>query len=210
MNDAPDASEDRGADVDDLLDQLQELQETVDSPDEQREVAEAMHLAAGLSSAGVLGEHIQKYTTRDVAEAFVGAVIFAVPLLVEDGVNQIAAHFVNTQVAGVPLFFLVNAAFVATMTYGLVYWADIQNVEKRKPLFGVLPRRLVGILTVAFGTAALMMVLWGRIDVQADPFVSVARVSVVWALAAFGAALGDILPGESEGENIADVVDEYT
>ena len=35
-------------------------------------------------------------------------------------------------------------------------------------------------------------------------------MSVVWALAAFGAALGDILPGESEGENIADVVDDYT
>lgn len=208
MSDARDAG--ATSDVDDLLDQLQELQQTVDSPDEQREVTEAMHLAARLSTGGVLGEHIQKYTTRDVAEAFVGAVIFAVPLLVEDGVNDIAAHFVNAQVAGIPLFFLGNAAFVATMTYGLVYWADIQNVEKQKPLFGVLPRRLVGILTVSFTTAAVMMILWGRVDIQGDPFVAVARVSVVWAIASFGAALGDILPGESEGENIGAVVDDYT
>ncbi len=34
--------------------------------------------------------------------------------------------------------------------------------------------------------------------------VAVARVSVVWTVASFGAALGDILPGESSGDDIND------
>jgi hypothetical protein len=34
--------------------------------------------------------------------------------------------------------------------------------------------------------------------------VALARISVVWTVASFGASLGDILPGESSGRDIND------
>ena len=50
--------------------------------------------------------------------------------------------------------------------------------------------------------AAVVMTMWGRLDGWQGPVVALARISVVWTIAAFGAALGDILPGESSGEGV--------
>lgn len=193
-------------DVDDLLGQLRRLERTVDSGEERREVREARFLAKELSRAGFFGERIRKYTTRDMAEAFVGAVIFSVPLLVEDGVYDIARHFAGAA-GGVPVFFSVNAGFVVLVTYGLIYWADLQQVRNTRPVLGFVPRRLIGVLLISFLTAGATMTLWGRVH-WTDPWVAVTRISVVWTVAAFGAALGDILPGESSGQDIGEVLDE--
>lgn len=193
--------------VDLLLDRLEELEGTVDSAAEREGVREAMAIARDIPADGVFGEYIRKYTTRDMAEAFVGAVIFSIPLLVEDGVFAIADHFLRITVLGLPVFLLGNAVFVVLLTYGLIYWADIQWVQVNWPILGFIPRRLVGILLISFLTAALMMTLWGRLDGWADPAVAFARISVVWTIASIGASLGDILPGESGGEDINEVLD---
>lgn len=196
--------------VDDLLDQLEELGATVDSPAEQREVAEAMQLAAGLSTRGFLGERIQKYTTRDVAESFVGAVLFSLPLLVEDGVFAIAEWFLAVTVAGVPVFFLANVVFVLGMTFGLLYYADFRQIEVTNPILGIIPRRYAGVLFISLFSAFFMLLLWGRLHSE-DPTTmeQVSRVTVIWAAAAFGAALGDILPGESEGREFRERIEEF-
>jgi len=55
---------------------------------------------------------ITKYTSRDMAESFVGAVLFSLPLLVEGGVFEIAGWLAGTSVAGVPVFLLAHVAFV--------------------------------------------------------------------------------------------------
>ena len=192
--------------VTDLIDQLSELEATVDSPEERREVRQARLMASGLEPDRLLGDRIRKYTTRDMAEAFVGAVLFSIPLLVEDGVFDIAAHFSAAVVLGVPVFLVGNAAFVIVLAYGLLYWADLQQVVVYRPLLGVVPRRLAGALVISLLTVAAMMTLWGRLEGWADPTDAVARISVVWTIAAFGAGLGDILPGESEGQDINDVL----
>ena len=150
------------------------------------------------------GDRIQKYTSRDIAEAFVGSIFFAIPFLVEDGVFEIADYFLSVRFAGLPVAFLLNAAFVLVMILALVYWAGPQDVRIRRPLFGVIPRRLIGIAIVSFLTAAALMTLWGRVNGWADPVVALARISVVWTVASFGASLGDILPGESSGADISD------
>jgi hypothetical protein len=48
-----------------------------------------------------------------------------------------------------------------------------------------------------------MLLFWGRLH-EGDPTAleRVGRIAVVWAAAAFGAGLGDILPGESQGEDL--------
>lgn len=192
------------SDIDHLLDHLEELEETVDNPEEREQVRRTMSVARRIPGSRMLEKRIQKYTTRDMAEAFVGGILVAMPMLVEDGIFEIAKWFLETTVAGVPVYLVGNVAFIVLLTIGLIYWSDIREVQITNPIFGVVPRRLVGVLGVSFVTAVFLMVLWGRL-LAGDPESSLevfARVTVVWAAAAFGGALGDILPGESRGHDI--------
>ncbi|WP_331235824.1 hypothetical protein [Natronorarus salvus] len=63
--------------------------------------------------------------------------------------------------AASPAFILANLGFALALVVGLLYVARFQRVEIVDPYFGVLPRRLVGVLAVSFVTATLMMTLWG-------------------------------------------------
>lgn len=197
----PPPSSDRNTDIDAVLNQLEDLEDTVDDPQEREEVRHAISLVENLPLAGA----IEKYTTRDMAQAFVGSILFSVPLLVEGGVEEIAAHFLESTPGGVPVFLLGNIFFAVFLTGSLIYWADIRDVRVHKPLFGIIPRRLLGVLIIAFMTSVFTMTLWGRID-WSEPIVALSRVSVVWTVACFGGALGDILPGESGGEDINEIL----
>jgi uncharacterized membrane protein len=195
--------------VEDVVDQLAELEETMRTSEQRAELRQTRRMLEQLPG----GEQISKFTSRDMGEAFVGSIIFALPLLVEDGVFVIADHFLDVLVAGIPVALVANAVFVVGLTAGLIYGVDVREVRITDPILGVLPRRLVGVLLVSFLTSAALMFLWGRLFLD-DPtqFEAVARVTVVWAAAALGASLGDILPGESKGydlriENIDEIVD---
>lgn len=171
---------------------------------------ELRHRTNLATSDELFGRQIKKYTTRDVAEAFVGSIIFAIPLLVEDGVFDVASYFLSIQIGQFPVFFLINAVFVFFILWALIYWTGPQDVQINRPIFGVIPRRIVGIAVISFVTAAALMTMWGRVGQWSNPVVAVARISVVWSVAAFGAALGDILPGESSGADINDELADLT
>jgi uncharacterized membrane protein len=197
--------------VDDVLDQLED---TITTPEQRDELHRTRRMVKHLPGGQRLEERISKYTTRDMGEAFVGSIIFALPLLVEDGVFAIADHFLDdATIAGIPLFLVANVLFVIALTAGLIYVVDFREVQVTNPILGLVPRRLVGVLGVSFLTAAGLMVLWGRLFLD-DPstLAAFARITVVWAAAALGASLGDILPGESKGadltvENLSEIVD---
>ncbi len=195
---------DDGALVAELHDQFDDLEAIVTENERARELRQIRTRTTEATLTEGFGDHIRKYTSRDIAEAFVGSVFFSIPLLVEDGVFDVAAYFLSLHVSGFPIFLLVNGVFVLTVVAALVYWTGPQEVEVSRPLFGLFPRRLVGIALVSFITAAILMTMWGRVDGWEDPLVALARVSAVWSVAAFGAALGDILPGESSGDDIND------
>lgn len=208
-HDRPASDSPDDVDVEDVFDQLAELEETMRTSEQRAELRQTRRMLEQLPG----GEQISKYTSRDMGEAFVGSIIFALPLLVEDGVFVIADHFLDVLVAGIPVALVANAVFVVGLTAGLIYGVDVREVRITDPILGVLPRRLVGVLLVSFLTSAALMFLWGRLFLD-DPtqFEAVARVTVVWAAAALGASLGDILPGESKGydlriENIDEIVD---
>lgn len=59
--------------------------------------------------------------------------------------------------------------------------------------------------------AAGTMFMWGRLHLG-DPTTleQIARISVVWTATAVGATLGDILPGESQGEDLTDRLEKIT
>ena len=178
----------------DLLEELDRLKRTVESSEEREQVRRTIRVARRLPQGGVFGQRIRGFGPPDVAEAFVGSVVIGLPLLVEDGVLEIGAFM-----AASPVFFVLNLAFALGLVVGLLYVARFQRVEIVNPYFGVLPRRLVGVLTVSFVTATLMMTLWGRVD-WADPWLALCQVSVIFTGMAVGASLGDILPGERRHE----------
>jgi len=190
-------------DIDDLLAKLDALSDTVDEDHEREKVRQTISLVERMPGTGALAERITKYTSRDLAESFVGAVLFALPLLVEGGVFEIAAWFAATTVAGVPVLLIGHVGFVFVATAGLLYYADFRQIAIHHPILGVIPRRYAGVLLVSLATSAAMLLFWGRLH-EGDPTAleRVSRVAVVWAAAAFGAGLGDILPGESQGDDL--------
>lgn len=190
-------------DIRDILSQLSELEETINTPEQHQELRETKHLIERLPGGDFIDEQIGKYTSRDLGEAFVGSIIFALPLLVEDGVFEIANHFLTVWVAGLPIYLITNIVFVITLTTGLIYAVDFRDVKIVNPIFGILPRRLVGVLLISFLTVAGLMALWGRMGVGEPSTIAVfARITVIWTAAALGASLGDILPGESKGTDL--------
>ena len=205
-----DAGSDQGADppgtvaVEEILSQLQELEHTVDDPEERREVQRAIRLVDRMPGESLRDGLIRKFTRRDIAEGFVGAILISLPMLVEDGVFEIAEAFL-----AVPALLALDVLFVLGMTAGLLYFADFREVRITRPVFGFIPRRFTAVLLIAFVTAVFTMTLWGRVD-WSDPVVALSRVCVVWTVSAFGAALGDILPGESSAKDINDELDELT
>lgn len=196
--------------LNDVFEQLEELEQTVDSPAELKEVHDVRIAIERLPGGEFVEKQIEKYTTRDVAESFVGSIIISLPLLVEDGVFDIGDHFIENTVAGIPFWLLGNILFITIMSWALLYWADFRDVKQSKRFLGLVPYRVLGVLLISLITASLLMTLWGRVGGWEDPAVAFARISVIWTAAAFGAALGDILPGQSKGTAIRDVPEEIS
>ena len=178
------------ATIDDLYDQLETLEETVDDPAERTEVRRTMRLVDRISKNGTVSRVITQFTGKDKAEAFVGSVVIGMPLLVEDGVIEIGEFLAET-----PSFFVLNVALAVALVVGILYVADFREVHITDPYFGVVPRRPVWVLGIAFATATAMMTLWGRVTWD-DPWVNLCQVSVIFTAMAIGGSLGDILPGE--------------
>ena len=191
-----------GYELRDVLRQLDELEETVSGSEERREVRRTKRMLERVPGS----DRIKRYTSRDIAEGFVGGVVFSVPLLVEDGVFEIAEWFSDVFFGPIPIFLVANVLFITGLVAGLLYYTDIRDVQIRL-LFGFVPKRLTAVLGISFLVAAGTMFMWGRLHAD-DPTTlqMFARITVIWAAAAMGATLGDILPGESKGGDIADMI----
>ncbi|MES3516814.1 MAG: DUF2391 family protein [Natronomonas sp.] len=203
LREGADSEDTTDYDIDDVLQQLDLLEETVTSEKERREVRRTKRLLKKVPGS----DRIRKYTSRDIAEGFIGGIVFALPLLVEDGVFEIAEWFLDFDIGPLPLFLGINTVFIFTLTAGLLYATDIRDVQITKPLFGIIPRRLLGVLVISFVVAAGMMYMWGRLH-EEDPTTleQLSRITVIWAAASLGAVLADILPGESQAEDISEVL----
>lgn len=175
-------------DIGDVLDRLEELEESVDPGEERRKVREVMRTARQVRG-GVFGRVIRGYDLADAAESLLGALLFGIPMAVEGGTNE-AGAFLATR----PALLVGTVAVAVGMVAGILYVTDIQDVRVYRPFLGVVPRRLVAVPALAFGTAAVLLTVWGRVD-WADPQVALATVVVAFVPMSIGAALGDILPG---------------
>ena len=200
-----DKNDRRDIDVDHVLAELDVLESQMVDTEKREKVRRVRRLVERVPGSN----QIEKYTTRDMGEAFIGGLVFSLPLLVEDGVFEIAEWFAAYTVGPIPIFFTINIVLIIGITAGLLYAIDFREVQISNPILGFIPRRLIGILAISFICAAGMMYLWGRLH-EGDPTTleSLGRATVIWASAALGAVLADILPGESKGEDISEIIQE--
>lgn len=175
----------------DVLTYLEELEDDIEAPEQRRTIRKAIAAARRTTTAPprLFGNVIRNGFGRgDVGEALVGSVVFGIPMLVEDGTLT-----VGTYLAGTPLFSLLTLCFGIAMAIGILYVAEFQQVEVVNPIFGIIPRRLVGVVGTAFITAVFLMALWGRAD-WTQPWIAYNQTLVAFVPMVIGAALGDILP----------------
>lgn len=176
--------------VSELFDELEELEEMTDDPTVLEHLDDLMELAGDVQEGGTFGQVIYGFDRHDVAESFLGSLLFGIPMAVEGGTNE-AGEFIATHVGHLVLSVVGTIALV----YGILYVAEIQDVRVSNPILGFVPRRLVGVLGVAFVTATLLLTIWGRVDWAADAWLTLCTIAVAAVPMSLGAALGDILPG---------------
>ncbi|MFC7097927.1 DUF2391 family protein [Halobaculum marinum] len=183
---------DQSPTVEDLIQSLETLEEVVDDSEERRKVREAMRTARDLAAReqpSVFGRVVRGFDRSDLAEALLGSVLFGIPMLVEGGTTEVGAVLASR-----PLSLVGTAVVTVLLVIGILYVADFQDVRVHNPILGVVPRRLVGVLGVAFVTAVVGLTVWGRVD-WAAPAVALGSTLVATLPMAVGAALGDLLPG---------------
>lgn len=173
----------------DLLDELDEYHESLTDPTRRERIEEIIETASEVEEPPVFGRTIVGFDRSDLAEALLGSVLFGIPMMVEGGTQEVGA-FVATH----PLFLFGTLVFAVGMAIGILYVADFQDVRIYKPILGVIPRRLVGVVGVAFLTSLAMSTAWGRVD-WGEPWLAFCTCSVAFVPMVIGGALGDILPG---------------
>lgn len=186
--------------LDDLFAELEALEDEVMDPEARERLEEAIEAAEEVQAEvevlqtnrrkATFGRIIRGFDRHDVAEAFLGALLFGIPMSVEGGTNEVGEF-----VAAHPVFLLLTVAATVVLVVSILYVAKFQEVRVTNPILGFIPRRLVGVLAIALGTATGLLTVWGRVDWAADPWLALSTVSVAFVPMAIGAALGDILPG---------------
>ncbi|MFB6301307.1 MAG: DUF2391 domain-containing protein [Haloferacaceae archaeon] len=178
------------ADVDQerLAELLDEIEELTDTEAEREQVRETVEERLDIDT-GPFGRVIRGFDRGDLAETLLGSVLFGIPMAVEGGTQEVGAHM-----AANPLAIGATVVFTVALVIGILYVSDLQDVRVHEPIFGIVPRRLVGVLAVSSGTAVAMLTVWGRVE-WASPVLALATCTAAFVPMAIGAALSDILPG---------------
>ncbi|WP_136715165.1 DUF2391 domain-containing protein [Halorientalis salina] len=173
----------------DLLDELDDYHDSLADPQRRERIQDIIETAQDVEEPAVFGRTIAVFDRGDIAEGLLGSVLFGVPMMVEGGTQEVGA-FIATN----PAYLAGTIGFALSMAVGILYVADFQDVRIHKPIFGLIPRRLVSVVGVAALTSVALSTAWGRVD-WADPMLAFSTCAVAFVPMVIGAALGDILPG---------------
>lgn len=176
-------------DLTDVIDGLESLEESAESGRRKRLLRRAVR---GLrdASARPARRLVRGFGWRDLAEAYVGSFFVGISLLVEGGTLEIGAYL-----AGHPAHLAGTVVGGAGAVIALLYGTKFRRVAVVNPIFGFIPRRVVGIAAAAVSTSILLMTGWGRVD-WADPRTAWSQITFVAVIMALGAAISDLIPQE--------------
>jgi uncharacterized membrane protein len=180
--------------VETLLEELAELEEldaVAESPEARKQVRETIAVAREVREQSRLRRVVTGFDRSDAAESLLGSVLLGIPMAVEGGTSEVAT-FLSVHP------FLLAGTLLATLVVvaGVLFVADIRDVRIEDPLAGFIPRRFLGVVSVSFLTAVLLLTAWGRVS-WAEPGLALASVAVAFVPMSLGAALGDLLPEET-------------
>lgn len=170
------------------LDALASSAAVADSPAARSRVRRSRALARRLRERAPARPTIGAFDRSDAAEALLGSTLLGIPMAVEGGTTEVGLFLAAHPVALVAT--LVGAVGLVT---GVIYVADIREVGVEDRIAGVVPRRLLGVVTVSGVTATAMLTGWGRVS-WTEPVTALAAVVVAFVPMSLGAALGDLLP----------------
>lgn len=173
-------------DIADAMDELQELEDLVDSPAERKQVRETMETLEA-ARPRPFGRLRDAFDLRDAGEALVGAFVFGVPMVVED-TEEIGRHL-----AAHPAALILTAGLGLAIVLGILRAVEFEKVQADL-VFDRVPVRLLAILAISTGLAALVMTAWAQVNWD-EPGVAASQTLVTAIVMAVGASLGDILPG---------------
>ena len=156
---------DREANIDDVLTKLAELEAIVDREEELEQVRETMRTARHVRPQGVIGRFQDQFGPRDAGEALVGSFVFGMPMIVEDGALEIG-RFISAR----PPFLFLTALLGVALVFGVLHAGEFERVVEDR-LFGILPLRPVGIISIAGVMAVGLMTVWGRVS-WSEPMVA--------------------------------------
>lgn len=186
--------------LDELFADLEALEDEVMDPEARERLEEAIEAAEEVQAEvevlqtnrrkGTFGRIIRGFDRHDAAEAFLGALLFGIPMGVEGGTNEVGEFM-----TGHPILFVLSLVATVGLVVSILFVAKFQEVRVKDPVLGFIPRRLLGVLGISFGTSVALLTIWGRVDWLADPWLALCTCTVAFTPMAIGAALGDILPG---------------
>lgn len=112
-----------------LFGELDALDEHVDDEDAREQLREVEELASDMQTeSGTLGRVVCGFDANDLAEAFLGGLLFGVPMAVECGTNE-AGEFVAMH----PMDLRGSLAATVVIVDGLLYVARFRDVRVADP-----------------------------------------------------------------------------
>lgn len=116
-----------------------------------------------------------------------GSFVFGMPMIVEDGALEIGRF-----IASRPLFLFLTTPLGVALVFGVLHAGEFERVVEDR-LFGVVPLRLVGIISIAGVMSLTLMTIWGRVS-WSDSMVAGSQTLLIRIVIGVGASFGDILP----------------
>jgi len=108
-------------------------------------------------------------------------------MIVEDGALEIGRF-----IASRPFFLFLTTLLGVTLVFGVLYAGEFERVVEDR-LFGVIPLRPVGVISIAGVMSLTLMTILGRVS-WSNPMVAGSQTLLIGIVMGVGASLGDILP----------------
>ena len=134
----------------------------------------------------MIGRFQDQFGPRDAGEALVGSFVFGMPMIVEDGALEIGRF-----IADRPPFLFLTAPLGVALVFGVLHAGKFERVVEDW-VFGILPLRPVGIISIAGVIAVGLMMVWGRVS-WSEPMVAGSQALLIGIVMGVGACLGDLL-----------------
>ena len=130
----------------------------------------------------------EKFGWDDVAQQIIGAFLFSGPFAVTQEVWELALNLSPIRT----IFLVIITIIISSLIF---YYTKFQKVAMETEEIGPIhiPRRLLSLLIISYGSAFFILWIFGVVDAISDPVWIIKLVIFVSFFSSMGAATADIL-----------------